>query len=144
MRVVFLCIFICFFIFGCFDDMPKKVDEISQKEQLETKIKENIQEATKDLDKSLEETQETPLQKKLKEGLKSHLDKLSNELHAMDLQHLNFNNYGTKKHQEHFQSFSLQEAQNHLNTPQANLQNAQILQQKRIEELRQKNDEIGK
>lgn len=96
-----------------------------------------------------EDSLESPLQQQLKKNLKSHLDELSKELQEKNLNNLQMEqNTGLQKHLEHFESYhgrkdipKKDSAQRNLNEK---IQEAYEIQQKRIEALRQKNDEMSK
>lgn len=141
-RFFILC-FVLVFV-GCFEEKKDAQKQKNAESQI-TKPQNN-----QDSNQSKEdlESQDSPLQKELKKNLKSHLDSLSKDLQEKNLNHLQLEqNIGIQKHIEHFESLHGRKdipKNNSKESLNQKIQKAYELQQERIEELRQKNDEISR
>ena len=140
-RFLILCFALVFA--GCFED--KK--DAQKPKNAESQMLQNNKDSNNSKEDSTDSI-ETPLQKELKKNLKSHLDSLSKDLQEKNLNHLQLEqNIGIQKHIEHFESLHGRKdipKNNSKESLSQKIQKAYELQQERIEELRQKNDEISR
>ncbi|WP_290881024.1 hypothetical protein [Helicobacter sp.] len=140
----YLVLFVSFCLIGCKEDEKSKTNK-DKNATLENNATSFLNSKTKEEEIS----QESPLQQQLKKNLKSHLNDLSRELQDKNLNHLQLEqNTGMQKHIERFESLHGRKdiPKNHSSQESLNqkIQKAYNFQQERIEELRQKNDEISK
>ncbi len=145
-KTIFLNFFVvCLVLFGLMGCNGEK----SKKNKEDNKTLENNATSLLKSKQQEEDSLESPLQQQLKKNLKSHLDELSKELQEKNLNNLQMEQkIGLQKHLEHFESYhgrkdipKKDSAQRNLNEK---IQEAYEIQQKRIEALRQKNDEMSK
>lgn len=139
-----LVLFVSFCFVGCKENEKSKTNKDKS-----TTLENNATNVLNSKKKEEEISQESPLQQQLKKNLKSHLNDLSRELQDKNLNHLQLEqNTGMQKHIEHFESLHGRKdiPKNHSSQESLNqkIQKAYDFQQERIEELRQKNDEISK
>ncbi len=147
-KSVFLTFYIVLFAFFCFTGCKENEKSKTNKDKNAT-LENNATSFLNSKTKEEEISQESPLQQQLKKNLKSHLNDLSKELQDKNLNHLQLEqNTGMQKHIEHFESLHGRKDIPKNNSSQESLnqkiQKAYHLQQERIEELRQKNDEMSK
>ena len=144
LKKIILNLFLTFLMFcyfaGCNEEKRASKEDNKTSENNATGI---LKQKTKE-----ENLQETPLQKQLKKNLKNHLDELSQKLQEKNLNQLQLEqNTGIQKHIEYFESLhgrkDIPKNSSHENLNQK-IQKAYEFQEERIENLRQKNDEMSK
>ena len=145
-RFFILC-FVLVFV-GCFEEKKDtQKPENTESQIIKSQNNQDSNQSKEDLE-SQDSPLDSPLQKELKKNLKRHLDSLSKDLQEKNLNHLQLEqNIGIQKHIEHFESLHGRKdipKNNSKESLSQKIQKAYELQQERIEELRQKNDEISR